>query len=287
MHSRKAKISYGGGALFLVLMMLTGCGIKTTMRAPESMLSENPMKKVALLSAGKINWPGFRGKMCIRQSDSLKAAEAMLELTKNDLTARGYDVVAAEAVGAGFQTKDWWLLPETVADDAQKEQLVRITSEKPLYICPEFNGDAPYQQAVVTLYDQMEQAFNQGKIDQFMPDPALVATIAETTGADTICLDRVSGAKYTKGRKVGTAILSALFTTGGSGVSDAVGSYYVFIDARTGEVLWQHGHFIQGDPLAPKSDFMQYAFKYLPNAGQPFDSTLCEKSDKQGFIVCK
>lgn len=287
MYPRKVRHFCCGGALILICMLMTGCGIKTTMRASQSMLNENPMKKVTLLSGGKINWPGFRGKMCIRQSDSLKAVEVMLGLAQNELAVRGYDVVVAEAVGIGFQSMDWWLLPEAVEDATQEEQIVQITNEKPIYICPGFKGETSYQHAVVTLYDQMEHAFHKGSIDQFMPDPALVATIAEATGADTICLNRVSGAKYTKGRKVGTAILSALFTVGGSGVSDAVGSYYVFIDARTGQVLWQHGHFTQDDPLAPNGNFIQYAFKYLPQAGQPFDGTLCEKSEKQGFITCK
>jgi hypothetical protein len=272
--------------LVLISFVMTGCGFKTNIRASETMLSENPMKKVILLSGGKLNWPGFRGKMCIRKSDSLKAVEAMIQLTKDELSAKGYEVISAEPVGVGFQSKNWWLLPETAKDNTQEEQVTLITSEAPLYVCSNFQGETPYEKAVVKLYDLVEFSFQQGTIDEFVPDKTLVATIAEATQADTLCLNRVSGAKFTAARKTGTAILGALFGTYG-GASDALGSYYVFIDAHTGEVLWQSGYFVQGDPLAPNAAFIKNAFKYLPDAGQPFDSTRCQKGEKQGYVSCK
>jgi hypothetical protein len=271
----------GSAIVISSLITMSGCGIKTAIRAPESMLKENPMTKIAVLSTGKINWPSVRGKFCLQPSGSLAATEAFTQLTKEELTTMGYDVVMAETVGVGFQCRNWVVMPEKQANSEAKPENYRVvTNDNPLMICPKFQDEEPLSKAAVKVNDDFERIVLAGQSDQFEPDKNMVAAIGEATGADTICLVRVTGAKYTGGRKFAAALL-------GGSANDASAAYFSFIEAKTGTVLWQSFYFSFSDPTMPTANALAAAFKYLPHSGQPFDNTLCSTGGKQGFIYCK
>ncbi len=69
-------------------------------------------------------------------------------------------------------------------------------------------------------------------------------------------------------------------------ISDMVESYFVFIDATRGDVLWQHGIYTQGEPIEPSEKFLENVLKFFPARNEPFDQKACAKG-KDGFVYCK
>ena len=59
--------------------------------------------------------------------------------------------------------------------------------------------------------------------------------------------------------------------------NDSVESYFTCVDARTGEVLWQHGLYRAGSPVKPEDDFLTDVLKPFPTVTLPVDPQYVKK----------
>lgn len=113
-------------------------------------------------------------------------------------------------------------------------------------------------------------------------------------------MDCVYGIKYSASRKagafaadVGLGILSALFGIDNTGAAvsaattDQVEAFYVFIDEKTGEVIWQHSLFKSGNPIDPGEKYVEKVLKFFPKVNESYkQSSLCANAES-GFAYCK
>ena len=274
----------------ITLIFIGGCASKVKIRASDMMLKENRVKKIAVLAEGKINWPRMgKGGQVLGVSDSKKALREHISKTKQILTNKGYEVVFAEPVGIGYYCKKWWLMPERYGED-ESCQLQLIEDSKPVFTYPKFQDSQEFSKAVHNINEQLELALVEKRLDSFVPSKKDIEVIQQATEADTICLNRIYGVKFSTRRKAGAfalGVVAGMFGAYGHGhISDMVESYFVFIDATRGDVLWQHGIYTQGEPIEPSEKFLENVLKFFPARNEPFDQKACAKG-KDGFVYCK
>jgi len=274
----------------LTLIYVSGCAPKTRIRASDAMFDENRVERIAVFTEGKINWPRMgRGGAVLGVADSKKAVEEHLAMTKQILSNKGYEVVFAESVGIGYHCNQWWLMPEEYGKD-ETCQLTPIPDAKPQFIFPKFQENEDFSRATHNLIRQVEAAIVQKRLYSFVPDHDDIEVIRQFTEADTICLNRIYGVKYSTGRKVGAfamGVVAAMFGAYGQGhLSDMVDSFYIFIDARTGDVLWERGIYVAGDPVEPNQEFVAGVLKFFPAKNEPFNQEVCAKGEGD-FVYCK
>ncbi|MBN2515700.1 MAG: hypothetical protein JXC33_06665 [Deltaproteobacteria bacterium] len=272
------------------IVSFSGCAPKTKIRGSDEMFTKNPVNKIAILSAGNVNWPRMgKGGDVLVVPHAKQANETLLSQVKKVLTDKGYEIVYAEPVGVGFNCTNWWLLENPEAEN-EEEVLKKIDNGDPIFKYPKFQEEGEYTVAVLNLIGQLEKAINMKQLYTFAPRKEDVEIIQKETSADTICLHRIYGKKFSAGRKAGAVALSvvaAMFGAyGGSSPHDMVESYFVFIDAKTGAVLWQYGLYATGDPLNPDQENMARILKFFPTKNQYFDEQSCPKG-KDGFFYCK
>lgn len=281
------------GISFIIFFLLSwGCAPTTRIRAPENYFERNLSEKIAILSEGKVNWPRTQEAGNVLVLPHCKeATEKSLSVTKEVLANKGYEVVYAEIVGVGFNSQGWYYMEDT------ESNLSKITDSKPIFLSTQFRDDTEFNKSVMNVIGQLELAIYQNRLHDFKPPKEDIDVIQQFTGADTICLHRVYGIKYSNRRKVGMAalqVLSALpmFLFPGAGPvadvpipSDEVQELYIFVDARTGEVLWQGDVFTEGNPLNPKK-YVENVLNFLPAANEPLDFRACRKA-ASGYFLCK
>jgi hypothetical protein len=281
-----------GITVVIIFLMSVGCAPKVKIRAPEDYFTKNLSKKIAILSEGKVNWPRTQEAGNVLVLPHCKeSAEESLSATEEVLADKGYEVVYAEVVGVGFYSKGFYFMEDT------ESNLSQITDSKPLFLYTQFRDDTEFNKSVMHVIGQLELALHGVGLHGFMPFKEDIEVIQQFTGADTICLHRVYGNKYSNRRKVGLAALQILaavpaFLFPGAPVvadvpipSDTVEEIYVFVDARTGEVLWQGEVSTEGNPLNPKK-YVESVLNYLPTVNEPFDLRACHKAEN-GYYFCK
>lgn len=286
---RKLAVGAVAGVVFL-FFVCNGCAPKRKIRTSDEMFNQNPMQRIAVFTAGKINWPRMgKGGQVLGLLDSKEALEQHLEKGEQILSKKGYEIVAAKSVGIGYCSNNWWLMPEKYGVD-DSCQLEKIESSKPVFVYPEFQNDDKSTKAIHALFEQLGQAIIGKRLDSFAPSKEDIIIIQQNTMADTICLNRVYGLKYSSRRKAGAfalGVVAAMFGAyGGTNISDMVESYFVFIDATTGNILWQHGLYFQGNPTEPSAKSIGNVLKFFPARGEPFDQKNCAWKE-DGFAYCK
>jgi len=278
-------------AIILTLIFISGCAPKTRIRASDTMFQENPARKIAVFAEGKVNWPRMgKGGLCLGVSDSKKSLTALLSQTEQVLSNKGYEVVFAEPVGIGYNSHKWWLIPEEEGE-YKEGPLELIEDSKPVFVYPRFQDNQEFSKAVHTLIEELELALKQKQLNTFDPPKKAIEVIRQTTAADTICLNRIYGKKFSGARKTGAValgVLGAMFGVYGAGstVRDMIDCYFIFIDTKTGEVLWQYGIYASENPINPSKTFVKNVLKHFPKINTPFDKNVCIKG-KDGFVYCK
>ena len=289
----KVKGYQGRGVIAVVtvitLILVTGCASKVKIRASDAMFSNNPMNKIAVFAEGKVNWPRMgKGGSVLILPYCKKATENSLVATKQLLSKKGYEVVYAEPVSVGSNSKGWWLIEDPEAE-GEESKLKHIPDRKPTFVYPKFQDDGAFSKSMLNIIEQLEWAVSKKHLNSFEPSKEDIEVIRQATNADTICLNRIYGVKYSARRKVGEfalGVLAAMFGVyGQSHSSDRVHSSFIFINAKTGEVLWQRVISTQENPLKSGEEFAENVLKFLPARNEPFDQKACAKG-KDGFIYC-
>ncbi len=271
--------------MFIALtLLISGC-VGVRIRASDSMMQENSIEKIAILATGRVEWPRMAGKEpVLGMTENKKALDAVVSWTKNVLSKKGYEIVFSEPAGIGYYNsfyKENWVY-ENYDEKGEQSRKWQVTDRKPAYEYPVVENNQELSKAVRNVFEQMELAIYGRTPNSFIPSKDDLDIIRQVTGADTICFSRVYGRKFSTGRKIaGAAIAAALGTS--STVQDSQETFYVFVNASTGEVLWQHGVYIMGkDPTFPVVT-MEMALKYFPEINKTMNPK-CKKKSPMGPI---
>lgn len=299
-----------------VILFLTGCATSQPVRAPKQLAETNPMQKIALLAAATVDWPThFFKERRLGMTASRNALTNLLNHNKEELISKGYNIVLALPVGIGYYPNSELVdidnntiekvVFENYLEEGDKSKIDRTKQVNPIYAYP--NSDTSQSinsaaQAILQFFEQeIENRQKRGmhktpyhmytqylELD-YMPIKNQIDTIAEETGADTVCLLRIVGKQYTQARKDATQALSFLFGGGGNGTEDRLSTLTSCISTQTKITLWQYGvppvFGIRHNPTNPHKSFTQYMLRYFPGVGSPI-SNLC-KSKRAGLFICK
>jgi hypothetical protein len=263
--------------IIILIYAVGGCSLATVkLRASDKMLNDNSMDKIAVFGHGKINWPRMsRGGSVLVLPDCIQATENALVQTKQVLTKKGYEVVCADPVGVGFYSQNMWLVEEL--DDWKEEKVTKIRDIRPIFVYPQFQHDQEFDKSVLNVIGQLNLAIKENRVGSFLPDREDIEVIHQATGADTICLQRLYGRKYSTARKIVTAIHD-LFTYFPVADEDYVELLLIFIDAKTGEVLWQSGESSKDEnPINPSEEFVEDVLKLFPARNETLGQRGCTK----------
>jgi len=276
-------------ALLISLLILSGCSAGgINIRATDNMLESNPVNKIALFGEGKVNWPLFGNKGgSIIVSTSKESLKNTLSMTKQVLNNKGYEVITSEPIGIGYNSKGWWLVDDSVEETEKK----LIEDSSPIFLYQEMEEEKDTTEAARNIVDEFERALMASQLDSFSPPQGDVEIIQKHTDADTICFVRVYGVKYTDKRRAGAlgmTILAGMVGAYGTqqDTTDKIDIYYVFIDANTSDVIWQHGEFMPGDPIIPDEKLVAKVLNYFPEKDQPMNKESCKRMEN-GLLQCK
>ncbi|UCG21039.1 MAG: hypothetical protein JSU80_00080 [Deltaproteobacteria bacterium] len=263
--------------LIILICSVGGCSLATVqIKASDKMLNDNSMEKIAVFGHGKINWPRMgRGGSVLVLPDCIQATENVLAQTKKVLAKKGYEIVCADPVGVGFYSQNMWLVEDL--DDWKEEKFTKIKDIRPIFVYPQFQHDQEFDKSVLNVIGQLNLAIKENRVGSFEPDKGDIEVIHQATGADTICLQRLYGKKYSTRRKIGKEFLQ-LLTYRKVTVEDSVELLMIFIDARTGEVLWQAGESSKEEnPINPSEEFVEDVLRFFPARHETLAEKGCTK----------
>jgi hypothetical protein len=290
-------------------LFVSACSSKVSIRASDSMFKENPVKKIAVIAEGKVQWPGLGGfkvnPALLGLQESKEALATHLPQTKDVFTKKGYEVVFCEPTGIGYyspfdETSGRWVVDygeptepkseenkeskeskETEGNKEAKKNTEKPNSKKwqiqgmePAFEYPIVKNNPDLKKASKSIFEDFELSIYRRTINFYVPKKEDLKIIQNITNADTICVNRVFGLKYSNRRKIAAALLV------GGGLSDTVESFFVCVNASTGEVLWQNGIYTLGDPTSPSETYIDNVLKLFPEINKPITAK-CEKVKDQ------
>jgi hypothetical protein len=277
---------YNANLVMLIasLMLLAGCG-GVQIRASDSMFQENSIKKIAVLSTARVEWPRMAGEPVLGLAESKQALETLAPVLRESLVNRGYQIVFSEPTGIGYYNPSYkrnWVA-ENYAEKGDECKKWQVVDRRPAFEYPAVQNNQEFCTAAQNIFEQIELAISRRQLNSFTPSKNDLEVIRQATGADTVCLYRVYGQKFTTRRKVTTALIAAAAGTT-STVKDTIVSFLLFVNASSGEVLWQHGLFFLGkDPANPEEMVVIEPLRYFPKINETMDPK-CKKKDPIGPI---
>jgi hypothetical protein len=88
--------------LIASLTLVVGCA-GVPIRASDSLFQQNSIKKIAILSTGRVEWPRMGGEEpVLGLTENKQALEMLTPILEESLINRGYEVFFSEPVGIGY-----------------------------------------------------------------------------------------------------------------------------------------------------------------------------------------
>lgn len=310
--------------LFLITVF-TGCGTqqaRISYRASDALIYNNPIKNIALVGESRVMRPRMGGKDAVLSLSSSKLLlEDALPKLKSAFESKGYSVVSATTAGIGYYWRapdDYWVYDFDAKASAPDKW--RVDSMNPVFEYPELKSDTKISSAVRDEFERLNDFISMNRVSVYFPDVKNVSTIAQSTGADTVCFTRLWGERYSAGRVAGDIALKVLVVMlGGAptgGLQEKKTITIVCSNAKTKQLVWQNTYTSFEDPIrgvnykaasdidetiSVKSpadigevsanddsvfvdSFYIKAINDLPDAGDTF-STKCKFTDRAKLIV--
>lgn len=266
---------------------LLGCGAGPQVRASRSMLSRNPIERVAIFGEAQVVWPRFRKGEYFGLSESKQSLTAQIPKVQSELRRKGYDVVYAEPAAVGYFAP--WMTDRLVSGVVEEkgvvrddpDTFVRCDNKEPLFEYPAATRNLAVRDALRRIFESLEESVSLGWGSTFTLDPDDVVILRDAAGADTICLARITGRVFTTARKIGTVVegIAVGVALGGAagavvagGASDSSGISLLLVDANSGDVLFLGEAQGSAHPSDEKSDIAQRALALLPSRGKALDA---------------
>ena len=258
----------------VLAILASGCVRVPDLRAPDSFFTENPAKKVAVFSSGRVDWPRMAGKEALLGlAESKQALETITPAICSALKAKGYDVVLCEPAGIAYYNpsyKENWVVER---EGGGREW--QLKDKEPAYLYPALQKDSQLSQALRNIHEKMELDLSKRQWARFVPEKDDLQVVMKATGADTICLSRIHGGKFSTARKAGalaTTVALAMVGVSGPLVSDWTELSLSCASLVTGEVLWQYARTVSVDPVVPGDALVPPALEYFPDKDKPLDA---------------
>ncbi len=225
-------------------ILVLGCTAHSNLRAPDSFFTENPIKKVVVISSGRVEWPGLGKKEAVLGfAESKNALENITPALCRVFKRKGYDVAMCEPAGIAYYNPSY--KENRVVEEGKEGREWQLKDREPAYLYPALQKDLQLSQALRNIHEKMEMDLSKKQLESFVPDKDDLQIVMKATGADTVCLSRVQGAKFSVGRKAAAAavVVVAIAARAPNGVGwlpDQTTLSLVCASLTTGEVLWQY-----------------------------------------------
>jgi len=258
--------------LIASVTLVSGCvGLSgVPVRASDSMFQENSVEKIAILSAGRVEWPRWARKEPVLGLAESKQSLAMITPKLREiLVDKGYEIVFSEPVGIGYYSpfyKENWVIKNYGEKDGEIEKL-QVADNGPAFEYPVVQDNQEFRKAVRNIFEQIELALYRRDLNIVSLSKNDLEVIRQVTGGDTIFFFRVWGRRFSTQRKVATA-----FRYPPHHSDRDWGSYLLFfVNASSGEVLWE-GVCVGKDPSVPEKTGVMEILRYFPRINQTMDT---------------
>ena len=264
----------GGRLLIPLAILASGCTHVPDLRAPDSFFAKNPVQEVVVISSGRVEWPGMAGKEAVLGfAESKKALETVTPAICSAFKAKAYEVVLCEPAGIAYYNPSY--KENRVAEEGGGGKEWQLKDKEPAYLYPALQKDPQLSQALRNIHEKMELDLSKRQWGRFVPEKDDLQVVMKATGADTICLSRIHGRKFSAARKaaaVATTVLLAVTGVAGPMVNDRTELSVSCASLVTGEVLWQYAHNASVDPVVPGDALVPAALQYFPDKDKPLDA---------------
>jgi len=140
-----------------------------------------------------------------------------------------------------------------------------IKDLEPVHQYPIYDTKPQLSEALACLFTDLENSIYRKELHIFTPSKFQVRIVQKYTPADIICLLRLFGKLPSVAKEAGLCI--DWLDNFSNILVDVV---FVFIDAQTGEILWQHNKNTLKDPTNPSISFTKEVLKYFPMKCEQF-----------------
>lgn len=258
-------------------LIASGCS-EVAVRSSRDMLTVNPMEKLAIIVESNIVYPQGKGKEPILDiATNKKALSRLIPMTKEIFEEKGYDVLYCEPAGIRYHKPDqkaYRITANYAVDGISKAW--KKKDRQPVYEYPGIRENPALAKALHAIFEEINEASAQERIYSYIPSKEDFAVISAITGADTICINTIYGIKYLSADKRKAAGLAVLGVILGSSkkmtLTDKFESFFICVNAKTGDVLWEHGLYKPGNPDNPKRELLEEVLEPFPRKGQPLES---------------
>jgi hypothetical protein len=261
-----------------VVLLVSACANPTVrIRAADSMFNENPAKKIAVVSSARISWPrmGRGNEAGLGFAESKQVVERITPDLCKALNQKGYETVYCAPVGIGFYNP---ALKENLVfekDGGGKEW--NLKDNEPAYLYPAAQNDPKLNQALRNINEKMELDIGKRQWGAFVPEKDDLRVVAQATGADTVCITRVYGRKYSQGRKAGAmamTVAAAMFGVINTNMpTETTEIALSCTSAASGEVIWQYAKQMSADPVeGGGATVIPAVLEHFPDRSKPLDA---------------
>ncbi|MDJ0806047.1 MAG: hypothetical protein QNJ78_04360 [Gammaproteobacteria bacterium] len=266
--------------LGLLINLLSGCAAKVpNLKADKGLQTFNPMKEITLLGSSSVYWPRNSGDPAVLGLKSSQSGiENLMVLVKNSIEAKGYQVVFSEPVVVGFPRYGEDKLVYADYDELGPESKWNQDAENPTYIYPVFAGKDEVKSAAIDILKDLDDQVRKNQFNLYSPDLSSIQTVAEVTGADTICAVRVYGIRYSTARAVG-AFFAGMLVGRHIDKSDRGEAAVACVSSTDGKVLWQKSYALNEDPMDVDQNKVNTGLTYFPAFATNLSSD-CEYSQQ-------
>ena len=145
------------------------------------------------------------------------------------------------------------------------------------------NRQQVIQHSVLQVFETINNLDSQRNSYSVIPSQASLATIAQMTGSDTVCIVNVWGQIHTTGRKIAHGLVTTMRIIFNNGTHtrllDWVETNVICSQVASGKVLWHHWYREYIDPTDPSAEYYIDLLKELPNVDKLLKSS-CKLANK-------
>ena len=258
----------------ILAVLLVGCAKRAGPRDRSKsypLAKENHIRKIAVIGEARVVWPKMGGKqlaLCVAESKT--SLELLLPQNEAALRDKGYSVTFCKPAGIGpykaHSGKRKVVVYENFLEEGEKSNQPQVEEGELIYQFPVSDDNLELRNAVHNL------------VTDYVIHRSDLAIINKYTQADTVCVQRIRGEKYSSRRKAGACI--ANIAEMGAALcllpfmiilppmhtvpKDSVSSTFTFIDVKHGKVLFSYRTWTKGDPIDPPEDIMIKQLKRFP-----------------------
>ena len=260
--------------LLIILPLTHGCASYTSIRAAQSLKSQNTIKEIAIIGGASILYKNGEWAT-VNLSASRTSIEHTLHRLQQEFEKKGYRVVYAEPVGVGYRwpvfKQNWY---STYDNKGYIETSTQIYSGEPAYEYPVVLANDKFRRAIHEEYERINKDFVNGGY-LLKPSKTNFQDIHEVTGGDTVCLVFSSGVQNidNNATNITVAILSALggVYTSNSQHRNKYNNFIYCSNLHDGGVVYSFSKNTHKLPTVTDDNHFKDLLALFPSTGNPLN----------------